>query len=143
MAQGRVGQKAHGLPNAHFGHTDFIGSIEKIVGVLHRGHPGPMGGATVGEVEEASRPPGRLVGEAKGPQEALLLECPQNLQDILKGRDGLRGHMGVSQLAKTIGRPLGPMELVEVDVVALEPVGGIPPGPAVRWSGQKRPPPRM
>src|SRR5262249_22731562 len=114
LAEGWVAKQADLLALNNLGEADLEGAVDQIVGVLNRGDARQA--MIVGGLEEGHSPPRRLVRKPYEPYLALLHELGQRVEDL---RDGVTvaGHMHVFEPMKHAHRPVGPVKLIEVDVI--------------------------
>ena len=118
LSERRVGQQTHVLAQRHLRQPDLEGSADQTVDVLDGGHARTA--AALREVQEARHAPGRLVGEADVADLAFLdqpVERAERVFDRHRVVIGRQAGVGRAALAEQADAPVGPVQLVEVDLV--------------------------
>jgi hypothetical protein len=101
-----------------FGQANLEAAVEQVIGILDAGHAGQP--QALGEFQKAHHAPGRFIGQADVADLARLNEIIQGGEGFQQRRRLRALGMRVAQPAEEIGVPVGPMQLVEVDVIGLQ-----------------------
>ena len=121
--QRRKRQETYILVHAQLGHVGVIEAAHQRILVLNRRHTRPV--ALLRKTQPLRRAPGAFVGQAKGADRAACHFALQSLQSFV--------HMGQRLLTVLAGRivtpilpehvtaAIGPVKLVEVDMIGLQP----------------------
>ena len=109
----RVAEQAHLFAVADLRRPDLEGAIDQVIGIsieAMRGEP------CSSEAQGSSSHPGRLVGEADEPDLALGHEPAERGKDLVDGV-AVAFEMPIVEALGGARRPVGPVELVEVDII--------------------------
>ena len=93
-------------------------AIEQIVGILDRHHPGKPPG--FGQLETFHGSPRCFVGDTDMAYLTVFYQVSQYLKCLFDGYGLFIDVVLITELAKKVGASVGPVELVEVDIVGLE-----------------------
>ena len=117
--QRRIGEQPDILAQGHLRQTVLEGPVQQVVGVLDGGdarQPRHFGGAQV-----AHHAPGAFVRQADMADFAGLDQFGQRRQRLFDRHAVMLRLVLVGADAETVGDAVGPVDLVEVDVVGLQP----------------------
>jgi len=120
--QGRPGQQADAFGMGDFGQIRLEVTAQQGVFVLDRLHAGQV--VVFGQLQPFHDAPGGFVGEAHVADLAGLdqaLQGVQHFQEVLFFRLGIELGREVPGPAEVVGAPVGPVQLVQVNVVGLQP----------------------
>ncbi|CFW18986.1 Uncharacterised protein [Bordetella pertussis] len=116
--QRRVGQQPDAFAVAELGQADLEDAVEQVVRVLDRGHLGQP--VLLGCLQETRHAPRGFVGQADMAHLARAHEILQHLKRLFDRYGVGVVHPRVGQLAESIGGAIGPVQLVEVQVIGLQ-----------------------
>ena len=122
LAERGIGEQAHLFAHGDFGKADLEGPVQQIIGILDGDDARSL--PCFGAGDELHRAPGRLIGKPDMADLAGLDEIIQRAERLLD-RHLVRRIMqpiGIAAGAEQLRGAVGPVQLVEVDIIRPQPL---------------------